>query len=60
MKPLKEVSRFFYNIFVPFFSGEAIFNHITEMIPQLKSRTSQKPTGQENEPDATRKKSKKK
>ena len=30
------------------------------MIPQLKTRTSQKPAGQENEPEASRKKSKKK
>ena len=41
-------------------SGESIFEHIAHEIPQLKSRVSQKPGGAEAEPEAARKKSKKK
>jgi hypothetical protein len=44
------------------YSGESIFQHIVEMIPQLKTRTSAK-SSTENAPDAgatSKKKSKKK
>jgi hypothetical protein len=40
-------------------SGESVFLHVSEMIPQLKSRSGQK-SGAENDPEAARKKSKKK